>query len=439
PPLLYDAAWHTSWDDFVKWRRPISLLSIGLVIATSIGVAMFASHFISGFTLSMGFVLGGIVSPPDAIAAASILKNLKVPKRITTILEGESLVNDASSLIVLRFSLAAVASGYFSLSQATTDFFLSTILGIGIGISIAAIIYLIHRYLPTTASIDAAFTIISPYLMYLGAEQLQYSGVMAVVSGGLFLSHRSNEIFSDGQSRLQSTNVWATLTVVLNALVFILIGLQLPVIVSGLEGYSLREATVCGLLISLLVIIIRLAWIYPATFIPRWLFTDIRKKEPAPGWKSPMIIGWAGMRGIVSLAAALSLPITIAANVSFPGRNLIIFITFIVILVTLVFQGLTLPFLIRYIKINEIDPTVPETQQEVLITIRLLKASLTMLERFSIKVDEIDSLHALKIDFHNRLDHELRRLESQELEEVEEKENEVHDKVLQEIFRVQRS
>lgn len=189
PPLLYEAAWYTSWNDFWRWRRPISLLAFGLVIITSVAVAFLTSSMIPGFTLAMGFLLGGIVSPPDAIAATSVLKNIKVPKRITTILEGESLVNDASSLIVLRFALAAVITGQFSLSNAAGDFFLSTVMGIVIGLAVAHVLYLIHRFLPTTPSIDAAITLISPYFMYLAAEQFHFSGVMAVVSGGLFLSY----------------------------------------------------------------------------------------------------------------------------------------------------------------------------------------------------------------------------------------------------------
>ncbi|MGN8055054.1 Na+/H+ antiporter [Pedobacter sp. 22163] len=439
PPLLYDAAWYTSWDDFIKWRRPISLLAFGLVIITSVGVAITTSYFIPGFTLALGFLLGGIVSPPDAIAATSILKNMKIPKRINTILEGESLVNDASSLIVLRFALAAVLTGQFSISGAIYEFFSNTIMGILIGLSVAYVIYLIHKFLPTTASIDAAFTLVSPYFMYLAAEQFEFSGVMAVVSGGLFLSHRSTEIFANGQSRLQSINVWATLTIVLNAFVFILIGLELPVIVSGLEGYSLTEATIYGLLISFLVIMIRIAWIFPATFIPRWISRKIRNKEASPGWKGPLVIGWAGMRGVVSLAAALSLPISMSDNLPFPNRNLLIFITFVVILVTLVFQGLTLPLLIRAISIIEIDPMVPDKKQEATVRLRLLKASLNILEEdFSIQSQEIDLVNDLKTDLENRVEHLSRSLESDELEKAENSEMEIFNNIKRRVLGAQR-
>lgn len=439
PPLLYEAAWYTSWNDFWRWRRPISLLAFGLVIITSLAVAFLTSSMIPGFTLAMGFLLGGIVSPPDAIAATSVLKNIKVPKRITTILEGESLVNDASSLIVLRFALAAVITGQFSFSGAATDFFLSTIMGIVIGLAVAHVMYLIHRFLPTTPSIDAALTLVSPYFMYLAAEQFHFSGVMAVVSGGLFLSYRSHEIFVDGQSRLQAINVWATLAIILNALVFILIGLELPVIMAGLDGYSIWEATSYGLIISALVIVLRIAWIYPVAFIPRWLSKKVRKSEVHPGWKGPLIIGWAGMRGVVSLAAALSLPITTAANINFPHRNLIIFITFVVILVTLVFQGLTLPYIIKAINIYEIDPLVPDEQQEANIKLRLLQVSLKRLEnQYTNEIEGIELVKGLKKELEHSLGHTSRRLESMECEEIENAEMEVYNDILRDIYRIQR-
>jgi Na+/H+ antiporter len=439
PPLLYEAAWYTSWNDFWKWRRPISLLAFGLVIITSLAVAYLTSSIIPGFTIALGFVLGGIVSPPDAIAATSVMKNLTIPKRINVILEGESLVNDASSLIVLRFALAAVITGQFSFLQATTEFFMSTVMGIVIGLAVAHVVYIIHRFLPTTASIDAAFTLISPFFMYLAAEQFHYSGVMAVVTGGLFLSYRSHEIFRDGRSRLQTTNVWATLVMILNGLVFILIGLELPVIISGLEGYSLREACVYGLIISALVIALRIVWIYTATYIPPWL-SGKTKGEPTPGWKGPLVMGWAGMRGVVSLAAALSIPITTAGGLAFPHRNLIIFITFVVILITLVFQGLTLPLLIRKIKIEEIDPQIPEEQQEAAIRLRLLKVSIERIDlEYGEELEKTGLLSSLKKEMENALQHSSKRLESMECEEMETAEMKVYKKVLKDLYRLQRN
>ncbi|MGY0037484.1 cation:proton antiporter [Pedobacter sp. NJ-S-72] len=204
PPLLYEAAWYTSWNDFWKWRRAIGMLAFGLVFLTSTIVAFVSTAMIPGFTLALGFLLGGIISPPDAVAANSVLKNVKIPKRLTATLEGESLINDASSLIVFRFALAAVVSGYFSMGQATGQFFLVAGMGVLVGLAIAHVMYVVHRFLPTTPSIDAALTLVTPYIMYMAAEQFHFSGVMAVVSGGLFLSYRSHELFTSGNSRLQA-------------------------------------------------------------------------------------------------------------------------------------------------------------------------------------------------------------------------------------------
>ncbi|MDT3402138.1 Na+/H+ antiporter [Mucilaginibacter terrae] len=439
PPLLYEAAWWTSWNEFWKWKRPISLLAFGLVFLTSFVVAYTVSAFIPGFTLATGFLLGGIISPPDAIAAASVLKTIRVPKRILTILEGESLVNDASSLTVFRFALSTVMAGVFSLHEASVSFVSVTIMGIVVGLVVAHVFYLIHRFLPTTASIDSAFSLISPYVMYLGAEHFHYSGVMAVVSGGLFLSYRSHEIFTDGQSRLQTINVWSTISIILNGLVFMMIGLGLPSIVAGLEGYSLMQASVYGLLVSALVIIIRMAWIYPATFIPRWLFKHVRDKEPHPGWKGPFIIGWAGMRGVVSLAAALSLPLTLENGQMLPERNLIIYITFVVILVTLVFQGLTLPFIIKALKIEEMDIAMPLEQQEAEIRVRLTEIALKRLDtEYKADLANNSLLLAVKAEFESDLGHTKQKLVCMECAENGLRELVVYRRVIKDIYKVQR-
>jgi len=291
PPLLYSAAWNTVWTDFWKSRRPISLLAFGLVIFTSTLVAILSHAIIPDFPLAYGFLLGGIISPPDAVAATSVLQGLKVPKRVVTILEGESLVNDASSLIVFRFALMAITTGEFFLWDATKTFFMVAVMGIVIGVAIALIVYAIHRFFPTTAAIDAALTLITPYVMYITAEHFHFSGVLSVVSGGLFLGYRSQEIFSY-ESRLNSVALWQTLIFLLNGFVFILIGLQLPTISRGLGNYSITEAIFYGVIISLLTIIIRIVWVFPGAYIPRFLFKSIRQNEPNPGWKSVLLVAW---------------------------------------------------------------------------------------------------------------------------------------------------
>ena len=370
PPLLYEAAWYTSWKEFKKWSGGIAMLAFGLVFFTSFVVAYAAHSFIPGFTLALGFLLGGIISPPDAVAATTVLKGLKVPRRTTTILEGESLVNDASSLIVFRFALAAIITGAFSMQQATCQFFLVAGMGIVVGLAGAHVMYVIHRFLPTSPAIDATLTVMTPYILFLSAEHFHVSGVMAVVSGGLFMSFRSHEMFKTGITRMNMAGVWHTLIFVMNTLVFILIGLDLPEIVHGLGNVSIAEAIKYGVFISFIAIVIRLLWVFSIVHMPCW-FSKKERLKRSPGWKNPLIIGWAGMRGVVSLATALSIPLHVNNQKEFPHRDLIIFITFVVILITLVFQGLTLPTVIKLTGITELDPILPDHEQHAGIRLRL--------------------------------------------------------------------
>lgn len=395
PPLLYAAAWNTSWKDFWQYKRPIILLSFGLVIFTSVAIAFLSNAIIPDFSLALGFLLGGIISPPDAVAATSVLQQLKIPKRVITILEGESLINDASSLIVFRFALATIVTGEFTLWKAGTQFMVVAGLGVAIGLLIAHIVYFVHRYLPTTASIDTALTIVSPYLMYIVAEHFHYSGVMAVVSGGLFLSFRSHEIFTYN-SRIQAYSFWETLVFLLNGLVFILIGLQLPGIIKGLGQYSVAAAVFYALTISIVTVIIRIIWVFPGAYLPRMLSKKIRNTERRPGWKSVFLVAWSGMRGVVSLASALAVPLLLPAGGSFPHRNLLLFITFIVILFTLVLQGLSLPWIIRKLNIQETDED-NIAEQEAAIRLRLADAALNHIhENYSDELNSIDAYSRLK-------------------------------------------
>ena len=388
PPLLYSAAWYTSWHDFWRLRRPISLLGFGLVLCTAFAVAYFSNFLIPNFSLALGFLLGGIISPPDAVAATSVLQTMKVPKRIADVLEGESLVNDASSLIVFRFAMAAIVTGKFVFWRAGLEFLEVVVVGILVGLVIAHIAYAIHRWLPTTSSIDTAISLISPYLMYITAEHFDGSGVLAVVGGGLFLSYRSPDIFSY-ESRLQTQSVWNVLVFLLNGVVFILIGLQLPGIVRGLGEYSLQTAIGFGVLISIVTIVVRLLWVYPGAFCPRMLSKRIRTREPNPGWRPIFVVGWAGMRGVVSLASALAIPMALPGGAAFPYRNMILFITFCVILSTLVIQGLSLPLIIRWLKVE-----TKETKEEERLEIRLRMANAVVDHINTHYPSEADSIEA---------------------------------------------
>jgi len=435
PPLLYAAAWNTSWHDFWTFRRPIGLLAIGLVILTAGAVALISHVMIPDFPLALGFLLGGIISPPDAIAASSVLKNLKISKRVMVVLEGESLVNDASSLIVFRVALAAIFTGQFTLWKAGLDFLLVASMGIAIGLVLALLIYAIHRWLPTTASVDTTITLLSPYLMYIAAEHFHFSGVLAVVTGGLFLSYHSHEVFTYN-TRLQVQSVWEILVFLLNGIVFILIGLQLPGIVRGLGEYSLGNAIFYGVVISLLTILIRLAWIYPAAYIPRFLSKRIREREANPGWKAVFIVGWSGMRGVVSLAAAFAIPLSSANESVFPHRNLILFITFVVILFTLVLQGLSLPLLIRKLRL-EIQEN--EAEQKLSIRLRLANAALSYIDsEYAEEAASIDAFNRLKARYERMIQITHKKLIREEGAETSPDFLPRYRKMLLELVQVQR-
>jgi len=380
PPLLYEAAWNTSWKDFWKWRRVITSFALPVVILTSCVIAFFAARFIPGFTLATGFLLGGIISPPDAVSASAILKNIKVPKRFVSIVEGESLTNDASSLVVFRFALAAVLTGSFVFRDAAVDFVLVIIMGVVIGITVALVFYAIHRWLPTSNNMDVILTFITPYTMYMAAEQIHFSGVLAVVSGGLFLSARQQQFLSH-RSRLQGVNVWEAVAFVLNGIVFILIGLEFPIIVKDLGPNGLAPAIKYSVIIIGVLIVTRFICTFGATIITMIMSKVITVADPHPGWKAPILLGWTGMRGVVSLAAALSIPIVLSPGHPFPNRDMILFITFSVILATLVLQGLTLPALVKLVNMPDPDYTdVSLEQQRQLVRKKLSYLSLKILD-----------------------------------------------------------
>ncbi|HEX2976416.1 MAG TPA: cation:proton antiporter, partial [Bacteroidales bacterium] len=315
----------------------------------------------------------------------------------------ESLLNDASSLIIFRFALVAIITGQFSLQQAAFNFALVIIMGTLIGIAIAMVFYAIHRWLPTTSSIEIALTLVTPYCMYYVAEHFHFSGVLAVVSGGLFLSSRRNDILTY-ESRVQGFNVWTNLVFVLNGLVFMLIGLQLPSIVRQLGDFTLINAIEYGLVISFVLILTRLLCTLGASVFTRFISRFITVADDNPGWRSPLILGWAGMRGVVSLAAALSIPLMIA-NDPFPHRNLILFITFIVILVTLVFQGLTLPWLIRKIRPQSDHESIPQQKAEMYIQRKISESSIQYLnEKYPRERHSNDHLKNLYEKLHTDLE-----------------------------------
>ena len=433
PPLLYEAAWQTSWKEFWRWRRVIMSFAFPIVILTSTVVAFASNALIPGFTLALGFLLGGIISPPDAISAVTIMRRVKIPKTLVSIIEGESLLNDASSLIVFRFALAAVITGQFHFQDAALNFFLVIIMGTMIGLFIALVFYCIHRYLPTTPSIDIVLTLVAPYCMYYFAETFHFSGVLAVVSGGLLLSAKRQSMLSY-RSRLEGVNFWNSLVFVLNGLIFLLIGLQLPFITSQLGDFGVEKAIWYGLGISFLLIITRFACTFGASLFTRFISRYIKVADPEPGFKGPIILGWAGMRGVVSLAAALSIPLYIN-NQPFPYRNLILFITFIVILVTLVLQGLTLPWVISKVNVEDKFATMSEKEQEKAIQKKICEDSMHLLQHkyngLSIQNERIRNLF-------EKLSIDLNIFEKQALSNEKEGTRETYQRIYLELLEQQR-
>lgn len=372
PPILYEAAWNTSWHDFRANLRPITLAGVGLVFFTTAFVSIVAHSIIPGIGWPECFVLGAIVSPPDAVAATSITKGLGLHKRIITIIEGESLVNDASGLIAYRYGIAAVATGNFIFWKAGLEFLWVVSAGIAIGLLIGYAVYYLHKNIPHEPLTETTLTFLTPYISYLLAEHFHVSGVLAVVTTGLFVTYNQSEMFSH-LTRMQAVATWQVVIFVLNGIVFILIGLQLRHVLEVIREHSLSELLIYGILVSLAVIFIRFVWVFPAAYIPRWLSPKIRKEYFS--WKNVVIFSWSGMRGVVSMAAALALPLTLDTN-PFPNRDLIIFLTFCVIISTLVIQGLTLPALIKALRI----PKFSIVEEEFNIRYRMINNSVVYIE-----------------------------------------------------------
>jgi Na+/H+ antiporter len=378
PPLLFAGGWFTDLTLFRQNLRPIGLLAIGLVIFTTAAVAVAARTLVPNISWPAAFTLGAIVSPPDAVAAGAVFERFSVPRRILAILDGEGLVNDATALVIYRFAIIATVAGTFSIAQAGVAFVLVALSGVAIGVAFAAayiaLIGVLRRFELNDYLLDNILSLISPYAVYILADAIQINGigpsaVLATVTAGVIISRKSQLIFTS-ESRLVAYAVWDLWIFLLNGLVFLLIGLEVQEIVRD-PSFVTREIWI-GILISLVVVVIRIVWVYPATYIPRLLIPHIRKTEALPGWNYVFVIAWSGMRGIVSLAAALALPL------NFPERNVIVFITFCVIFATLVLQGLSL---IPLLKILRIDSGEDLERRETEVRIAALEAGVSALRK----------------------------------------------------------
>lgn len=349
PPLLYGAAWNTSWHNFKSSIKPIARAAIGLVLFTTLLVAVAAHTLIPDLSWPMAFLIGAIVSPPDAVAATSLTKGLGLNPKLLTILEGESLVNDASGLIAYKYALTAIMAGNFVLWQAGLNFLLVVAAGIAIGLAIGYILYIIHKRFVCDPVIEVTLTFLTPFASYLLAEQFHFSGVIAVVTTGLYLSFQSGRIFSH-ESRIMAYAVWEVVVFILNSLIFILLGLQLRSVIQGIGTYPASALALYGVVISAVVILVRFIWVLPPATLS--IFKRTMKKEQFDP-RNMVVFGWAGMRGVVSMAAALALPLTLKDGAPFPHRHLIIFLTFCVIVSTLVLLGFTLPWIIKKLKLPQ--------------------------------------------------------------------------------------
>jgi CPA1 family monovalent cation:H+ antiporter len=352
PPLLFAAAFTTSWRDFRYNLMSISLLAFGLVGFTTVGVALIAHWLLPGFDWRLGLVLGAVISTTDAIAATAIARRLGLPRRIVDVLEGESLINDATGLLALEFAIALVVTGQTpSFMEGAGRLLYLVAGGVAVGLILGKFVDWLEHCLDD-APIEITISLLTPYAAYLAADRMHTSGVLATVACGLFLGRRSATYFSS-VVRLEAQAFWNTLLFVLNGFVFILIGLQLPYVLAGIQGLSLPDLLLRGALLSAAVILLRFAWVFPGAYFSYFIRRNVLKqKEDYPPARGIVIVGWTGMRGVVALAAAISLPVLISNGMPFPQRNMILFLTFCVIFVTLVLQGLTLPALIRRLNLT---------------------------------------------------------------------------------------
>jgi monovalent cation/hydrogen antiporter len=363
PPLIYSSAWFTSWREFRATLRPILQLSIGLVLVTTSVVAIVA-HSV-GLPWPVAFVLGALVSPTDAVAASAMARSFGLARRVMTVIEGESIVNDATGLVIYRFAVAAVVTGTFSLGEASLQFVLVSLGGLLVGIVVGWPLAWVHRQLDD-APLEISITLLTPFAVYLLAEVLHVSGVLAALAAGLYLSRQSSRFFSSN-TRLQANAVWEVLIFLLNGFVFLLIGLQLHGILDTVASSSALGLLVDAVVVCLTVVLIRIICVFAITYLPFLLNARTQAKDPYPDWRNVMIVAWTGMRGGVSLAAALALPLTIANGQMFPARDLAIFLTFCVIIVTLVLQGLSLIPLIRWLR-PERDTSLEQEHAQAHIT-----------------------------------------------------------------------
>jgi CPA1 family monovalent cation:H+ antiporter len=400
PPLLYWAALHTDLRELRRNLRPIALLAVGLVLVTTAAVAVLG-HEVLGLPWAVAVMLGAIVSPPDPVAAVAVAGRLGLPRRMVTILEGEGLLNDATALVLYRVAVAAAVTGSFSLGEAGVELAVAGVGGTAVGLAVGFVGSRILRRV-SEAPVENTVKLLMPYVAWLAAERLHISGVLAVLACGLLMTRHWGSISSG--ARLQARQLWDWLVFVLEGLSFVLIGVQLRPVIEGIEGRSLADLALAALALNLVVVVVRLALVYPASWLPR-LSARVRERDPFPGLGWVTVIGWAGMRGVVSLALALAIPTQVDGGGPFPERNLVVFLAFSVIVVTLVGQGLTLPLVIRWLGVSPDDEGTAGDGRRALA--RLSEVALDHLDGLDPESDGVpaDVVDRLRDRYRSRLAH----------------------------------
>jgi len=351
PPVIYSSSVAMSWREFRFNLRPISMLAVGAVVFTTLAVAT-VTHYILGLDWQVGFIVGAIVSPPDAVAPLSIARRMQLPRRILVILEGEGLANDATALILYRFAVVAVSAGVFSFGHALSTFAAIVVGELLWGLLVGWLMLRVRRWVHETR-VEILLSVLTPFAAYWPPEYLGGSGVLATVSAGLYISWNGLRLIS-AETRLQGIFFWDFLIYMTEGMIFLITGLQARTLVGGsVSGYPLEELGLSAAVVCAVVILARLVWVYPGTYLPRWLIPSIARQDPSPPWQWPMVLSFTGVRGIVSIAAALAIPFVTEDGRLFPDRDLILFLTFAVILVTLVGQGLLLPTVIRWLRLAD--------------------------------------------------------------------------------------
>ncbi len=426
PPFIYSSSVAMSWREFKFNLRPIALLAVGCVLFTAAAAAA-AMHWLLMFPWPVAFVLGAIVSPPDAVAPLSIARRMQLPRRLIVVLEGEGLANDATALILYRFAVAAVAFGVFSAPAAAETFAAIVVGEILWGIAVGWLMLRLRRFVDDPR-IEITLSLLTPYIAYWPPEWLGGSGVLATVVTGLYISWNGLRLIS-AATRLQGIFFWDLLIYLLEGLVFLVTGLQAHALAESLRSYSTRDLALSGLVVCAVIIAARFVWMFPATYVPRWLSAALARRDPSPPWQYPFLLAFTGVRGIVSLAAALAIPLNVADGSAFPERDLILFLTFVVILVTLVGQGLMLPLVIRWLGLANAgrQEHAADRLQEFVARRQAVEASLA-------RLDEIEKEERLELDLLERLRAQhrerLRRVEHRGHVDGEHRTaQEVHDQV----------